>query len=77
MIVEFTTICGDWGAGTAMKFRKNCKNIILMREAKQVEENNNDLMPGQAHFLGWEKSESFDKAEQMLEDYLLFGRLVS
>ena len=37
----------------------------------------NDLMPGQAHFLGWEKSESFDKAEQMLEDYLLFGRLVS
>ena len=48
-----------------------------MREAKQVEKNNNDLMPGQAHFLGWEKSESFDKAEQMLEDYLLFGRLVS
>ena len=37
MIVEFTTICGDWGAGTAMKFRKNCKNIILMREAKLVE----------------------------------------
>ena len=33
VIVGFTTICGDWGQGTAM----NCKNIILMREAKQVE----------------------------------------